>query len=303
MTAPGQSSGKGQLDSKRLRVVLYEGQGSEALANTTRAQTLTELLEDGHAVTRPPRHGHQSPVARPDESEHLVIGRFEKVPKSEPRTTYLDIKQLDTADVRSAVSQRVDAVGATTNASWKPWFPVIDYDRCTNCMQCLTFCLFDVYGVDEDKQIAVQIQDNCKTDCPACSRVCPEAAILFPKYKAGPINGAEVTEADLQREAMKVDISALLGGDIYQALRERSKGARERFSTERDESKALLERKRCLKKLQKDLDIPDEVLMTLPSAGAIEERTRRAKEKAERRKHRSQTMKDQRPTTSDDWEV
>ena len=23
----------------------------------------------------------------------------------------------------------------------KPWFPVIDYDRCTNCMQCLSFCL------------------------------------------------------------------------------------------------------------------------------------------------------------------
>ena len=170
-------------------------------------------------------------------------------------------------------------------------------------MQCLTFCLFDVYGVDEDKQITVQIQDNCKTDCPACSRVCPEAAILFPKYKAGPINGDVVTEADLQRESMKVDISALLGGDIYQALRERSKGARERFSTERDESKALLERKRCLKKLQKDLDIPDEVLMTLPSAGDIEERTRRAKEKAERRKDRSQTMKDQRPTTSEDWGI
>lgn len=26
---------------------------------------------------------------------------------------------------------------------WKPWFPVIDYSRCTNCMQCLSFCLFD----------------------------------------------------------------------------------------------------------------------------------------------------------------
>ncbi len=27
---------------------------------------------------------------------------------------------------------------------WIPWFPVIDYDRCTNCKQCLNFCLFGV---------------------------------------------------------------------------------------------------------------------------------------------------------------
>ena len=79
--------------------------------------------------------------------------------------------------------------------------------------------------------------------------------------------------------------------------------ARQRFSTERDESKALLERKRCLKKLQKDFDIPDEVLMTLPSAGDIEERTRRAKEKAERRKQRSQSMKDHAPPSREDWGI
>ena len=147
--------------------------------------------------------------------------------------------------------------------------PVIDYDRCTNCMQCLSFCLFDVYGVDQDQKLQVQKESNCKTDCPACSRVCPEAAILFPKYKKSPINGAEVKEEDLAQESMKVDISALLGGDIY--------GDRCAIGSERCEASAsrpsatsrrhLLERKRCLKALQKDLDIPDEVLMTLPSAG------------------------------------
>ena len=105
---------------------------------------------------------------------------------------------------------------------WKPWFPVIDFNRCTNCMQCLSFCLFDVYGVNGDGKIKVQNQSNCKTDCPACSRVCPEVAILFPKYKAGPINGDEIDADDVRREAMKVDISALLGGDIYAAPRDRS---------------------------------------------------------------------------------
>jgi hypothetical protein len=113
-----------------------------------------------------------------------------------------------------------------------------------------------------------------------------------------------VRAEDIQREAMKVDISALLGGDIYGALRERKDAAKKRFSTERDESKALLERKRCLKELGKELDIPDEVLMTLPSAGEIEERAQRAKEKLEKRMARSQTERDKRgPVTQEEWGI
>ena len=288
----------------RLRVVLYEGSGSRPFDEERRLQTLTSLLEDGHCVTRP---GQAGGVAEADGSDHLVLGQFDNPPESAignagGKLRFVDISDMATTEVQEVVRSEVDAAGTQAPGSWKPWFPVIDYDLCTNCMQCLSFCLFDVYGVENDK-INVNKQDNCKTDCPACSRVCPEAAIMFPKYKQGPINGAEVRPEDLQREAMKVDISALLGGDIYATLRDRSSKARERFSTERDESKALLERKRCLKKLQKDLDIPDEVLMTLPSAGNIEERARRAKEKAERRKARSQTMKDQRPATEEDWGI
>ncbi|MDJ0836322.1 MAG: ferredoxin family protein [Acidobacteriota bacterium] len=153
---------------------------------------------------------------------------------------------------------------------WKPWFPVIDYDRCTNCMQCLSFCLFDVYGVSDERKIAVQNPTKCKTDCPACSRVCPEAAILFPKYRQGPINGAPVSDEDLRREKMQVDITSLLGGDIYSLLRDRSTRARSRFSRERDDERALKERKRCLKKLQDKLGIPEEVMNALPSVDAIQ---------------------------------
>jgi NAD-dependent dihydropyrimidine dehydrogenase PreA subunit len=167
-------------------------------------------------------------------------------------------------------------------------------------MQCLSFCLFEVYGVDGNDKLTVQNPSNCKTDCPACSRVCPEVAILFPKYKKGPINGDVVRQEDLQREAMKIDISALLGGDLYASLKSRTQEARKRFSTERDESRALLERKRCLKELQKGLDIPDEVLMSLPSAGDIQERAERAKAKLATRQARSQTVKD---TTEKEWGI
>src|SRR5947209_6967639 len=31
-------------------------------------------------------------------------------------------------------------------AAGRRWYPVIDYSRCTNCMECLDFSLFGVYG-------------------------------------------------------------------------------------------------------------------------------------------------------------
>jgi Pyruvate/2-oxoacid:ferredoxin oxidoreductase delta subunit len=170
--------------------------------------------------------------------------------------------------------------GLRHGGAWKPWFPVIDYQRCTNCMQCLSFCLFDVYGVSPEGGIQVQNQNNCKTDCPACSRVCPEVAIMFPKYRHAPINGEEVNADDVRREAMKVDISALLGGDIYAALRDRSARAKSRFSKERDDERALKERQNCLIKLQEKLDVPPEVLAALPSLDQIREKAEAAMARA-----------------------
>jgi NAD-dependent dihydropyrimidine dehydrogenase PreA subunit len=156
--------------------------------------------------------------------------------------------------------------------AWLPWFPVIDFKRCTHCMQCLSFCLFGVFGVSADQKIQVQNPENCKANCPACSRVCPEMAIIFPKYKAGPIGGDEVIGAEAQREKMKVDISALLGGDIYQMLRDRARPAQTRFSKERDSDQALAERRKCLAKLAESGDIPPELLMALLAPEEIQSR-------------------------------
>jgi len=238
----------------------------------------------------------------------LVMGRFDggQAPPvdGQGELHVRDLNGLNAEGVLGAAREIRERAGARKLEAWKPWFPVIDYDRCTNCMQCLTFCLFDVYGVDGNDKLTVQNQSNCKTDCPACSRVCPEVAILFPKYKKGPINGDVVRQEDVKREAMKIDISALLGGDLYASLKSRSSEARKRFSTERDESRALLERKRCLKELGKDLDIPDEVLMSLPSVGDIQERADRAKAKMASRQARSQTLKDSKPAPTDkEWGI
>jgi NAD-dependent dihydropyrimidine dehydrogenase PreA subunit len=88
------------------------------------------------------------------------------------------------------------------------WYPVIDYSRCTNCMECIDFCLFGVYGVDRLERILVENQDNCKRGCPACSRVCPEHAIMFPDYKTPAIAGAAVGGIS----GLKIDLSKLFGG-------------------------------------------------------------------------------------------
>ncbi len=273
-------------DETTLRIVLYEGEGAATLEASDRCATLTALLEKGYAVTC----AGDGAVAPADASTLLVLGRFDngQAPEAEDANSKVQVRfrginGLDADGVTTLVEQEREATQTARHGEWKPWFPVIDYDRCTNCMQCLSFCLFDVYGVDEEQEIQVQNNDNCKTNCPACSRVCPEAAIMFPKYKSGPINGDVVSDGDLNREKMKIDISALLGGDVYQMLRDRSMRAQSRFSKERDSGKALGERTKCLTKLaaEADIDIPLEVLQSLPSADEIQKKAAEASAKAE----------------------
>lgn len=267
-----------------LRVILYEGEGSRALDDDRRYEVMRALLEKGYAVTST-RSGGQVSGVGDGQGTWVVLGQFDQQgfngaqgAAGELKLKVCDIDGMDGPAVVAAVEAEA---GATKASKWKPWFPVIDYQRCTNCMQCMSFCLFDVYGVSTEGKIKVQNQNNCKTDCPACSRVCPEVAILFPKYRFGPINGDEVSADDVRREAMKVDISALLGGDIYAALRDRSEKAKSRFSKERDEDRALKERNRCLEKLQKGMDIPVEVLASLPSPEQIQAKAIEAKARAE----------------------
>ncbi len=106
--------------------------------------------------------------------------------------------------------------------SWPAWFPVIDYARCTGCRQCVNFCAFGVYAV-KDRQVRVVQPRNCKDNCPACARICPTLAIIFPKVDQTPINGADVTEADLVRMrdlAAKADPSAP-GNTLHSILAQR----------------------------------------------------------------------------------
>ena len=251
-----------------LRVVIYEGDESQPWQSELRFEVFRALLIKGYCVT------YACEIYPVVATPMLVLGLFQN--STPPKVTTENDQPMIFRDIHNLVSQEIvqlvddvtEKLRTRKPGDWKAWFPVIDYDRCTNCMQCLNFCLFNVYAISEEGEILIRNHEKCKTDCPACSRVCPEVAIIFPKYSSGPINGAEIN--DVEQEKTKVDVSNLLGGNIYQMLRDRSQSSRSRFSKERDEQQAFKERQRYLLNLKDQLDIPDHVLKSLPTLDQTE---------------------------------
>ena len=140
---------------------------------------------------------------------------------------------------------------------WIPWFPVIDYDRCKNCMQCLNFCLFGVYELSDEGKVQVVKPAGCKTNCPACARVCPHKAIIFPKYAESPINGDEVVDDKGEEQKTEPEINKLNQGDIYEIIRQHSKG-KKRFAKDKPDIQQI-----NISRLIEELNIPSEVLASL----------------------------------------
>jgi NAD-dependent dihydropyrimidine dehydrogenase PreA subunit len=154
--------------------------------------------------------------------------------------------------------------GNAAAPAWQPWFPVIDYTRCKNCQQCLGFCLFGVYAVDPDGKVQVKNPASCKTDCPACARVCPETAIIFPKYAAAPINGGEAKDGAEQAEPVKLDRTMLASGDFLKALKDRSKNGA-RFSADMGQVKIMREKLHLISGMPLAIDISRDVPPSQPS--------------------------------------
>ena len=104
-----------------------------------------------------------------------------------------------------------------------PWYPVIDRARCSGCGTCHDYCLFSVYSRDLSKpageRVRVAAPLNCKTGCPACARLCPEGALIFPFCHEAELNGEVENPARRSAEAL----AAALGGDPMKLLAERRK--------------------------------------------------------------------------------
>jgi NAD-dependent dihydropyrimidine dehydrogenase PreA subunit len=83
------------------------------------------------------------------------------------------------------------AVRTIDTSAAQRWYPLVDKSRCTHCGSCHQFCLFGVYELDEQKKVRIVHPDCCKPGCPACSRICPQGALIFPLYsKDAAIAGA-----------------------------------------------------------------------------------------------------------------
>lgn len=124
-------------------------------------------------------------------------------PKPEQMERYLSATGNGKAEPQSAPAATPTVIDEDPA---RRWYPVIDFSRCTNCLECIDFCLFGVYGIDAQETILVEQPDNCRQGCPACSRVCPENAIIFPQHKTPTIAGSPEVGGNL-----KIDLSLLFG--------------------------------------------------------------------------------------------
>lgn len=106
-------------------------------------------------------------------------------------------------------------------ATRERWYPVIDYGRCENCLECLNFCLFGVFGLDAENRVVAEQPDACRAGCPACSRVCSKGAIMFPQHRDPGIAGDPKAS-----KSLKLDLSQLFRGanpaEIAAAERQRA---------------------------------------------------------------------------------
>lgn len=194
--------------------------------------------------------------------EYLVIGCYDRSLKllmeqvyadfESPEVEFLNFLESDDQAIAEKVAHfcrnnnqehSYREIGLSTE--WKSWYPILDYSRCTACGQCHDFCLFGVYEKRDGKVFVVKPQ-ACKNNCPACGRICPQTAIVFPKYLyGGAIGGSEIVDEVAEQQRQSADIKTILAGDIYAALEQR-KNRRQSIIRNEAMKKAIEDRDKAL---------------------------------------------------------
>jgi len=142
----------------------------------------------------------------------------------DPKAILNDVDRIVGGKTDELVTAESDmpALNRRVEESRERWYPVIDRDRCSGCLECLNFCLFGVYGMDSADDILIEQPDACRAGCPACSRICPEGAIMFPQHTDPAIAG----DAEASLTGLKLDLSQVFSGadpsDLAVAERDRA---------------------------------------------------------------------------------
>ena len=123
---------------------------------------------------------------------------------------------------------------------WRPWYPVLDRQRCVDCGICLDFCLFGVYERDDAGRVVVAHPQNCKYGCPACARLCPRQAVIFPKHTEGPTDGTEPAEREERATA-----GNMTADELYDLLKSRRQDRKRRLIRQEVWDEALKQRADC----------------------------------------------------------
>ena len=173
------------------------------------------------------------------------------IPAGDGRFQFLDLRAQSTADILARLPRAAAEAAPPPESAdaWPPWFPVIDFSRCRQCRQCAGFCLFGVYAAGADGKVSVVNPRACKNNCPACARICPEAAIMFPKLpdSEAPLEGGEIADGQPIKARARIKASELLGSDVYAALARRRARARDGLLKPEHE-RAGAERSACAEK-------------------------------------------------------
>ncbi len=61
----------------------------------------------------------------------------------------------------------------------KTWYPMIDYEKCTECGTCIDMCPYGVYEKEKAPRPIVVNSDECGQGYIGCGSTCPSEAISY----------------------------------------------------------------------------------------------------------------------------